>query len=207
MKIFKDISCLKHFLLQFLSSVVHGACHLHSELLKYKSHRVTLRFEYPCIFKEVWVSCRAPRPSTMQPGQPHRILSGSPWAHPICSFWLHRALQSTMLLHPVPSWTIPLLSLKPFTSIPCHRPHLLILQDITHIPLSWRLLQYPQADFSTMFLCPHPSHAFYRPLWEHFHKTLIIYLSLPEFSLYKYSLFLFAKIFAPKLLCYLEESL
>lgn len=156
-KIVKDISWQK---LQFFSSVLHQACYLHSELLKYKSNLVTLRFEFPMHLhwprNEVWALCRACKLCTVQPGLPSQnplqLLPVHPHLLPLTT-------QKSPKHQAVPCCCVSedsfSLCVKFVTSMPhrlCHGPHWFIL----HIPLSSRLVWYsPNRIFHYCALSSH----------------------------------------------------
>lgn len=164
-----DISWQK---LQFLSPVVHQASYLHSELPKYKSNLVTLRFESPMHLpwphNEVWVLCRACKLSTVQPGLPSQ--------NPLQLLPVHppSATPDSSEVSKAPGCST-LLCLGIFLFSLCE-----ILYFHAPSPVSWTTLThpsrhshssffktcmiFPKQDFSLFFLCSLPTFPFYPQL-------------------------------------------
>lgn len=195
-KIFKDISCQEDFLLQFLSPVMHQ--HVTSTENFSNTNQIVslLDSNTSGIFTDHRMQSELhARPFTVQPGlssqNPLQVLPVNIHLLPLTS-----VLQSTRLF--------PQLCVSEYSFSLCE-----ILYFHPLLPGSWttftqhlrhhitffssRLPWYPQAECLISFCATSP-HTFFWSSLQHFHKIIKFYFSLPEFSLYKYLLFIFAKI-------------
>lgn len=178
-KIVKDISCRKDFLLQFLSPAVHPECYLQSELFKHKSDSATLRWKSSIHLywpqNKVRTPCRACR--ALHDAARSGFTNSSHCLLCTAHLPLLTTLSSacTSLFHTFVSQHIPFLSpwdplLLSYFHHPYHRPYS-SFRALFHIPLSPRLLWYPQAEsFGPFLFCACLPHSFYTPLLKPFQK-------------------------------------